>query len=116
MAEFYQSVSVNRPRMICGDLNSRLYFRQSDEDCIGSYYFQNSCQHLTSDMNRFLLVEFCTAGKMQIAHMFFDVDPERLNTYFEIGQHANSEISSTNFAQLDLMLIEEAWFEKNIKH
>ena len=116
MAEFYQSVSVNGPRMICGDLNSRLYFRQSDEDCIESYYFQNSCQHLSSDMNRFLLVEFCTAGKMQMGNTFFNVDPERLVTYFEIGQHVNSEISSTNFAQLDLILIEEAWFAKNIEH
>ena len=52
LMEFWQSVSVNGPRIICGDLNSRLYFRQDTEDCIGPFYFSNPCPQIHSEMTR----------------------------------------------------------------
>ena len=69
---------------------------------------------MTAMMNRFTLLEFCTATSTCIANTFFDHPLEKLVTFRSPGTKIHDTITATNFAQLDLVLIEEKWFEKII--
>ena len=108
--EFWKSLSSHGPKLIYGDLNSRLYEQYAGEDEIfGPYFFKNSVKHITSDMNRFLLMEFCSACDLQIANTFVDLPPDQLVTYRTPGIAPQAVITSWTFAQLDLLLVEKSW-------
>ena len=112
---YWQSISVNGQKMCFGDLNSRLYYRfGGEEQIIGPYYVKNQEKTMVDSMNRFMLLEFCTTTSTCVANTFFDHPPEKLVTYKSLGTEAHDMITPTNFAQLDLVLIEDKWFEKII--
>ena len=69
---------------------------------------------MTASMNRFMLTEFCATTSSCIANTFFEHPLEKLVTYKDLGTQSHDTITPTNFAQLDLVLIEEKWFDKVI--
>ena len=101
--------------MCFGDLNSRLYYKfGGEEQIIGPYFVKNQDKNMTATMNRFMLLEFCTVTSTCIANTFFDHPLEKLVTFRSPGTKVYDTITATNFAQLDLVLVEEKWFEKII--
>ena len=98
--------------MCFGDFNSRLYCKYAgEENIIGSYYVKNQEKTMTASMNRFLLIEFCSSTSTCIGNTFLDHPIENRITYRALGTQAHDVISPTNFAQLDLVLIEEKWWD-----
>ena len=60
LSHFYASVSCNGPKIISGDLNSRLYMRfPAEEDIVGPDIVEQPDRHFGMDLNRFLLLELC---------------------------------------------------------
>ena len=112
---YWQSISVNGQKMCFGDLNSLLYYRfGGEEKIIGPHYVKNQEKTMAGSMNRFMLLEFCSTTSTCIANTFFDHPLEKLVTYKSLGTQAHDVITPTEFAQLDVVLIEEKWSEKII--
>ena len=89
----YRSISVNDPRFIYGDLNSRLYTRFAGEnDVIRNWFFSNHVETIPQDANRFLLMELCHACNLEIANSFFDHPLSKQVTYFDIGEYAMNDV------------------------
>ena len=106
---------MNGQKMCFGDLNSRLYYRfGGEESIIGPYYVKNQEKNMVSSMNRYLLVEFCSTTSTCIANTFLEHPLENLVTYKSLGTQAHDIVTPTNFAQLDLVLIETKWTDKII--
>ena len=59
LAEFVHKQSVHGPKLVCGDLNARL-FRQlpGEENLIGPHVFENKTANISPCANRHLFVEF----------------------------------------------------------
>ena len=80
--EFWSSISSYGPKLCVGDLNSRLYCRMAgEEDIIGSYFPHKSDKILFPELNRFLLMEFCTSVELCIASTFVQKSFDQLVTY-----------------------------------
>ena len=56
-----------------------------------------------------MLTEFCSTYDLQIANTFTDLPADRLVTYREPGVAPLAPITSSTFAQLDLMLIPKSY-------
>ena len=113
LKNFWQSVSVNGPKLCYGDFNSRLYTRLAGEETfIGQHFFQKPSKILRPDMNRFLLLEFCAFGSLCIANTFYDRPVEEMVTYRELATKPKDEITTSAFAELDFLLVEQAWSHK----
>ena len=110
LQDAYNSLSVNGPKMIFGDLNSRLHHRLANEHHIlGPNCFGDSSASFSVSNNRSLLMETCESLDLCISNILFDHADELLVTYWGIGSSPMAHISHRNFAQLDLCLIDSCW-------
>ena len=66
---------------------------------------------MVASMNRLLLIQFCSTTSTCIGNTFFDHPLDKLVTYRALGTQAHDTVTPTNFAQLDLVLIEEKWWD-----
>ena len=105
LADFWHSIRCNGPKIICGDLNARLYSRMPNEHAIiGEHAWLSEKKGIHAKMNRQLLMQICTQCDLQIANSFFRHLPEHQVTYFDIGYSAATPVSYHSHAQLDLIL------------
>ena len=110
LTQLWHSVSVNGPKLCFGDFNSRLYCRFAAESrIIGNYFFQNTSRTMRADLNRFLMVEFCSSASLCIANTFFEKTLDKTVTYRELATQPMDEITTKTFAELDFLLVEEHW-------
>lgn len=65
-------------------------------------------------MNRFMLLEFCTTTSTCISNICFEHPVGKLVTYKSLGTKTHDTITPTNVAQLDVVIIEEKWWDKII--
>ena len=112
LAQFWMSVSCNRPKIIAGDLNSRLYCRLANEHSfIGNSIVEQIERKLDMSMNRFQLIELCSELELQIHNTFSNMELHDLVTYREICYRTEQCISRSNHELLDLFLVPQvcAW-------
>ena len=106
---------MNGQKLCFGDCNSRLYCRfGGEEKFIGRHYFKIQEKHMVGSMNRFLFLEFCATTNNCLANTFFEHPLENLVTFRSLGTQTYDMISRTNFAQLDLVLIDTKWMHQII--
>ena len=109
LAEFWISVSCNGPKIIAGDLNSRLYCRLANEQSfIGNSIIEQIERKLDMSMNRFQLIELCSELELQIHNTFSNMELHDLVTYREICYRTEQCISRSNHELLDLFLVPQA--------
>jgi hypothetical protein len=105
LGEMYSKTSVNGPKLILGDLNSRLQRRlPGEDDYMGEYTFGNRGATLETGSNRELLVELCAEHCLVIGNTFFEHPPEEQVTFRSLGTPPLDPISAQKFAQLDYVL------------
>ena len=91
LANFWSSFSCNGPKIIAGDLNSRLYVRMANEhSIIEPHIIEKKRKHLDADMNRFYLVQLCMEFDLQIANTFMPGTLQDLEIFQEI-EYKNTE-------------------------
>ena len=104
LSHFYASVSCNGPKIISGDLNSRLYMRfPAEEDIVGSNIVEQPDRHFGMDLNRFLLLELCAELRLQIQNTFLVGDLHDLVSYREVWYRNGQQIARNNYELLDLL-------------
>ena len=107
MNKHARSASVQGPKLIYGDLNTRLHFRTAAEhSVIGPHVFGDSSSSLSASNNRNLLMEVCNGSNLCIANACSQHPPESIATYWGIGSTPLANITTRAFAQLDLCIIQ----------
>ena len=113
LSSFYAASATHGACVVAGDLNARIHRRLAGEDpVLGPFVFGSPTAELTVDSNRSLLMELCTANNLVVANTCFDEPPEKQVTYYDLGAQPFSPMSPSNFAQLDLFLIPDAWLHR----
>ena len=101
LQDAYNSLSVNGPKMIFGDLNARLHHRLAGEHHIlGPNCFGDIDTSFSTSNNRSLLMEACESLNLCLTNTLLDHEVESLVTYWGIGASPMAPISHHNFAQL----------------
>ena len=101
LGSMFERTSVNKSKMIFGDLNSRICSRLPDEDsCFGAHVFQNPSANLCLGSNRELLLECCTTYDLAVANTFFEHPDEEKITFRTPGTPPMLDVTPDRFAQL----------------
>ena len=86
LSQFHASISVNGPKFLFGDLNSRIHVRRAGEhEIIGPYVFGDPAAVCSITKNRSFLLEMCSSLQLCIANTFFNHAIENQVTYWGIG-------------------------------
>lgn len=105
LAEFVHSLSAHVPKLIYGDMNSRLYQRQpGEEEYFGPYIFSNGDIEIKADSNRNLLLELCSNLKMMVMNSFFPALTANLVTCYNVGFKPMTGIIGSSFSNRFLAL------------
>ena len=81
LACFVNGQSAHGPKVICGDMNARIYRRQpGEEEAFGDFYLHSEEATISEDANRYLLYEFCEATSTFAANTCFPLLAESLVT------------------------------------
>ena len=102
----FRRTSVNGPKYIFGDLNSRIHRQVPGEDnVIGDHVFGDPSADLALGSNRELLLECCVEHGLAVASTFLPNIPQEQVTHRAPGVSPLAEINAKLFAQLDLLLV-----------
>ena len=109
LKEFYIRVKSHGPTIIAGDFNARLHRRRSHEiDALGNYIFVDNNVHIDDvTSNRHLMIEICEELNLKIENSFFNHEEDEQVTYFDLASTPHTQISVSNFAQIDFFLFED---------
>ena len=73
LSDFVSKTSAHGPKIICGDLNARIYRRlPGEEQIMGTHIFENKAVQIKPDANRHLLVELCSGLEMVVSNTFHE--------------------------------------------
>ena len=108
--EFYHDLSSwllrrsrHGPLCVLGDFSACIPKRfASDPECIGPYVFGNPNACLDSGSNRRLLLEVCQACNLSVANTFWNHEPRKEVTCYDIGSNHGSVLTWKHFGQIDL--------------
>ena len=105
LAGFVNGQSAHGPKVICGDMNARIYRRQpGEEEAFGDFYLHSVEATISEDANRYLLYEFCEATSTFSANTCFLLLAENLVTCYNVGAQPIDEINWRNHGQIDYVL------------
>ena len=106
LGDFYDRISVNGPKLIIGDMNTRFGARRPGEEAVmGEYTFGSEAKHPVQLPNRLLLLEFCVSRGLVVGNTLFKHPAEQLVTFRELGVPPMSDVVAHRFAMLDLYLL-----------
>ena len=92
-------------KLVCGDLNARIQRRlPGEEPYIGEHTFGHKDAQLVPGSNRELLLELCVSNDLYVANTFFDLSPEQLIAFRNVGTYPGSIVTPGHYATLDLFL------------
>ena len=114
-SKFYEDLSAslkktksNGPRLLMGDFNARIGQRKPGEETIlGEHCFGRETSAKVQIPNRDLLIEFCAEHGYMVGNTIQPGPDRDKATYHEIWAKPTDDISPTNFAMLDLLLLPE---------
>jgi len=106
LGSMYARTSVNKGKLIFGDLNSRIQKQlPGEEEYVGDYVFGNPEATLEPSSNRELLMEHCCTFGLAVANTFVSKPQAEAVTFRTPGTPPLQEINPRNFAVLDYLLI-----------
>ena len=112
-AEWMNSLSRHGPLLALGDFNARLHKRHAGEShLIGPHIFGNKNAYFNAESNRSLLLEMREALGLFVANTGFDLPVEKQVTVYNVGSSPAATLNSTNFGQIDFLLVGREWWHK----
>ena len=112
-AEWMNSLSRHGPLLALGDFNARLHKMHAGEShLIGPHIFGNKNAYFNAESNRSLLLEMCEALGLFVANTGFDLPVEKQVTVYNVGSSPAATLNSTNFGQIDFLLVGREWWYK----
>ena len=104
--------SRHGPFCVLGDFNARIHKRfASDPACVGPYVFGNPNACMDSGSNRSLLLEVCQACNLSVANAFFNHEPRKQVTCYDIGSNPGSALTWKHFRQIEMVLVSHDWLD-----
>ena len=110
LGAFVSECSSHGPKLVFGDMNSKLYKNFTGEDnIVGPHIFRHPGHACKEDANRHLLIEMCTQLHGCLANTFFDVPEEQLATNINIGCSAGRQVGPNTHSQIDFLVCQQDW-------
>ena len=81
---------------------------------IGPHIFGNKNAYFNADSNRSLLLEMCESPGLFVANAGFNLPLAKQVTVYNVGSSPAATLNSTNFGQIDFLLVGREWWQKNL--